>query len=110
MDITIREMDSIKVVEIVGNIDAMTARIAQEQINSLASPGSRVVLDLSRVPFMSSAGLRMLLLIYRNFNWREGRLLLAGLPQSLKKAMTETGFLEKFALADKVEDGVAAFS
>ena len=110
MDISIRDMDSIKVVEIVGNVDAETAPKAEEQINPLASPGSKVILDLSRVPFMSSVGLRMLLIVYRHFNWKEGRLLLAGLPQSLKKAMTDTGFLEQFALADTVEEGVAALS
>ncbi len=110
MNISIREMGSIKVVEIVGDIDGMTAPKAQEQINPLASPGSKVILDLSRVPFMSSAGLRMLLLAYRHFNWKEGRLVLAGLPQSIKKAMTDTGFLEYFTLADTVEEGVAALS
>lgn len=110
MDIHIRDMDSIKVVEIIGDIDGITAPIAEEQINPLASPGSKVILDLSRVPFMSSAGLRMLLIVYRNFNWKEGRLLLAGLPQNLKKAMTDTGFLQQFALADTVEEGVAALS
>jgi anti-sigma B factor antagonist len=110
MDIQIREMDSVKVVEIVGDIDGETAPVAQEQINLLASPGSKVILDLSRVPYMSSAGLRMLLVVYRHFNWNEGRLLLAGLPQKLKRAMTETGFLEQFALADTVEEGVAALS
>ncbi len=59
---------------------------------------------------MSSAGLRMLLIVYRNFTWKEGKLLLAGLPQSLKKAMTDTGFLQEFVLADTVEEGVAALS
>jgi anti-sigma B factor antagonist len=110
MDINIRDLNSIKVVEIVGNVDAETAPIAEEQINPLASPGSKVILDLSRVPFMSSAGLRMLLVVYRNFNWKEGRLVLAGLPQKLKKAMTETGFLQEFVLADTVEEGVAALT
>ncbi len=110
MNLSIREMDTIKVVEIVGDIDGMTAPIAQEQINPLASPGSKVILDLSRVPFMSSAGLRMLISAKRHFDWKEGRLVLAGLPQNIKKAMTETGFLEYFTLADTVEEGVAALS
>ena len=110
MDISIRELGSIKVVEIVGAIDSMTAPEAQEQINPLASPGCKVILDLSRVPFMSSAGLRMLLLAYRHFNWKEGRLVLAGLPQNIKRAMTDTGFLEYFLLADTVEEGVAALT
>ncbi len=110
MDIHIRDMDSVKVVEIVGDIDGMTAPIAQEQINPLASPGSKVILDLSRVPFMSSAGLRMLLIVYRHFNWKEAKLVLAGLPENIKRAMTDTGFLEQFTLADTVEEGVAALS
>ncbi len=110
MDISIREINSIKVVEIVGDIDGMTAPIVREQIHPLASPGSRVILDLSRVPFMSSAGLGMLLSAYRHFNWKEGRLMLAGLPQNIKRAMADTGFLEHFTLADTVEEGVAALT
>ncbi len=107
MNISIREMDSIKVVEIVGDVDGMTAPIAQEQILPLASPGGKVILDLSRVPFLSSAGLRMLLVAYRHFDWKESRLVLAGLPQNIRKAMTETGFLDYFTLADTVEEGAA---
>jgi anti-sigma B factor antagonist len=98
------------VVEIVGNIDGLTAPVAQEQINPLASQGSKVILDLSRVPFMSSAGLRMLLSAYQHFNWKEGRLMLAGLPPNIKRAMTDTGFLEYFSLVDTVEEGVAALT
>ncbi len=110
MNISMREMGSIKVVEIVGDIDGLTAPKAQEQINALASPGGKVILDLSRVPFMSSMGLRMLLQANRHYNWKEARLVLAGLPQNIKRAMTDTGFLELFTLADTVEEGVAALS
>ncbi len=110
MDISIREMGSIKVVEIVGDIDGLTAPKVQEQINPLASPGSKVIVDLSRVPFMSSAGLRVLLLANRHYNWKEARLVLAGLPNNIKRAMTDTGFLELFTLADTVEEGAAALS
>ena len=62
MEVNIREVAGIHVVELSGELDANTSPVAQQQILPLATEGARILLDMRGVTFMSSAGLRLLLL------------------------------------------------
>ena len=61
MEIDIQPVDGISVATIVGDIDGSNAAAAQSRILSLAQNSGKFVLDMSKVGYMSSAGLRMLL-------------------------------------------------
>jgi anti-sigma B factor antagonist len=95
-----------KIVTLVGEIDGSTAPQAQEQILALSGRGVKVALDMTGVTYMSSAGLRMLLLAYRTINGQGGKIVLVGLSNDLKDTMSVTGFLEFFACADTLDAGL----
>ena len=63
-----------------GELDANTSPVAQQQILPLATPGGRMLLDMTGVTFMSSAGLRLLLTTYREVAARNGKVALAASP------------------------------
>jgi len=96
------------IVTIAGDIDGSTAPQAQEQILALAEPSARLVLDMSGVSFMSSAGLRMLLVTYRTVSAKGGRAVLVGLSEDLSDTMSQTGFLDFFAHYDTVDAALAS--
>ena len=108
MDINTRQIGGVHVVELSGEIDANTAPVAQQQILPLATEGSRILLDLSGVSFMSSAGLRLLLSTYRQAAAQKGSVVLAGLSEDLKDTMSMTGFLSFFTVHDTPEEGLQA--
>jgi len=108
MNVNIRTAGSVQVVELSGELDANTSPVAQQQILPLAKAGSRILLDMSQVSFMSSAGLRLLLSTYRQVATQGGTVALAGLSEDLKDTMSMTGFLSFFAVHDTPEGGVAA--
>ena len=110
MDITIKPMNSVQIVSIVGDIDGNTASAAQSSILALAVPASKVVLDLSQVGYMSSAGLRMLLASYRAISGQGGKVVVTGLSEELQDTMSMTGFLNFFAHLNTIDDGVAALN
>ena len=110
MDIKIKSQDEITVVELAGDIDAKTAPTVQEQVVPLAEPGSKMLLDLSQVPYMSSAGLRMLLSLYRRASTTEGKVVLVGLSEDIKDTMSVTGFLDFFLTAETLESGLGALT
>ena len=110
MDITTSTLDGATIVAVDGEIDANTAPEAQERILPLASPGCRLVLDLTRVPYMSSAGLRILLATYRQISGGGGKVVLVGVAEEIKDTMSVTGFIKFFTLRDTLEEGVAALS
>ena len=110
MDINIKTISGVSVIEISGDLDGNTAPTAQAEILPLAQPGSKTILDMSGVPYMSSAGLRMLLVTYRQVSGNDGQIVLVGLSEELRDTMSVTGFLDFFATHDTVDAGMAALS
>ncbi len=95
-------------VELAGDVDSNTAPTVQEKVLSLAQSESKILLDLSDVTYMSSAGLRMLLLLYRRASAQEGQLVLVGLSEEIQDTMFATGFLDFFTTCNTLESGLEA--
>jgi len=107
MEITSRKVDDVTVVEIAGELTAQTAGKSQDEVLMLAEPHARMILDMSRVSFMSSAGLRMLLVLYRTIKGRGGEISIVGLSEDLQNTMSVTGFLNLFHHHRTLEAGLA---
>ncbi|MBE9169708.1 anti-sigma factor antagonist [Pleurocapsales cyanobacterium LEGE 06147] len=110
MEITIKNLKDIKVVKLVGDVDASTAPSVQQQLVPLAELNSKILLDMTQVPYMSSAGLRMLLTLYRQTSAKDGKLVLVGLSEDLQDTMSVTGFLDFFTTGTTLEEGLAVLN
>lgn len=108
MEVSIKTVGEVVVVDLSGEIDGKTAPMVQEQVVPQIQAISKLLLDMTKVPFMSSAGLRLMLLFYRQMAGRSGRIALVGLSDDIKDTMEATGFLGYFKLSDSVESGIAA--
>ena len=108
MDIHIKTVEQVTVIEIAGDIDGKSAPEVQQQVLSLVKPGGKILLDMTQVGYMSSAGLRMLLATYRQAKSSDGHIVLVGLAEEIKDTMSMTGFLRFFTTHETVEDGLAA--
>jgi anti-sigma B factor antagonist len=104
------EGSPVTVVTLTGDIDGSTAPQAQAEVLGLMNPGIKIVLDMKGVGYLSSAGLRMLLLTYRTVVGRGGQAALAGLSSDLQDTMSLTGFLDFFQHYPTVEAAVAALN
>ena len=110
MEIEFETVDGIVVVTLFGELDSRTAPIVQDKLMDLPSPEARVLLEMSGVNYISSAGLRALLMLYRRMANSDGRVALVSLTESIRDVMTVTGFLDFFAAYDTLPEGVAALS
>jgi len=108
MNTNVSTFQSAKLVTIAGEIDGSTAPQAQAVILAQAEPEVKVILDMTGVTYMSSAGLRMLLTAYRTFSGKGGKIVLVGLSGDLKDTMSATGFLDFFTTRDTLDAGAAA--
>jgi anti-sigma B factor antagonist len=108
MEISIKTVGQVTVVEVIGDIDGKTATEVQEQVSAQVQPGVKMILDMTQVGYMSSAGLRMLLATYRQVSSSDGRIVLAGLSEEIEDTMSMTGFLRFFTTHEAVEAGLAA--
>jgi anti-sigma B factor antagonist len=105
--LTSMKVGDVTVAEIAGELTALTAGDTQEQVLRLAEPRTKMILDMSRVSFMSSAGLRLLLKLHRTINGQGGKVVLVGLSEDLRDTMALTGFLDLIKHRDTLEEGLA---
>lgn len=106
MQLHVKNIDQVTIIDIVGEINWKTSQDIQEQVDAQIHEGVKIILDLSRVEFMSSAGFRLLLSMYREIEAQHGRLALVKLSEQLQELMAITGFLKYFPILPSVEDGV----
>jgi len=106
MQIREYKIDSILVIRLTGDLDSRSAPAAQEQILPSLPADERILLDLTGVPFVSSAGLRTMLLIYRQAQIMNSSVALVGLSSELRDVLTATGFLGFFVVADSLAEAV----
>ncbi len=109
MGLNITTLKEVTLVELSGDIDGKTAPFTQEQILPLAKEDCRLILDMSRVDYMSSAGLRILLAVRRQIP-PSGRIILVGLSEPIRDTMTITGFMDFFTTCETLDEGITAIS
>ncbi len=107
MKIDTENVGDVSVVTVQGSIDGNTAPQAQEAILPLVHDGCRLVVDMSGVDYMSSAGLRMMLLLYRRVAGSSGQIILSGLSEEIRDTMALTGFLDFFDTSENLQSGLA---
>lgn len=77
-----------------GRVDALTSpQLEQELLPALAEQGKFCVLDLAQVDYMSSAGLRVLLMCKKTAARNKGSFALCGLQESVRKILEMVGYL-----------------
>jgi anti-sigma B factor antagonist len=108
MDIELEDVDGVTVATLFGELDGRTAPDVQEKLLALPKEDRLLLLDLSGVSYISSAGLRALLMLYRQIGNGHGHVALAGLSESIRDMMAVTGFLEFFDDYATLEEGVDA--
>jgi anti-anti-sigma factor len=77
-----------------GSLDTKGAEVLQNAMNGIFEEGYgvKVVMDFSSVSFVSSAGLRVLLLTMKKVNSAGGSLELRNVSDSIKEVLNMTGF------------------
>ncbi|MEB3192243.1 MAG: anti-sigma factor antagonist [Snowella sp.] len=110
MQIQIQAIGNVQVIEIIGDIDASTAPKMTETLLPLVGQDSRLLLDMTKVPYMSSAGLRTLLSLARQAKNKNGQAVLVGLSEELTDTMSVTGFLSLFITKPTKAEGLAVLA
>ncbi|MFZ4814071.1 MAG: STAS domain-containing protein [Phototrophicaceae bacterium] len=108
MEIDLQQRNGIKLISLVGELNSDTSNPAYDRVATMIQPRDRVLLDMSSVSYMSSAGIRTLLLLYRGITSNGGRVVLVGLNEYLRDTLDITGFLEFFSVHPSVDEGLQA--
>lgn len=109
MNVNIKTDENIVIISIEGSIDSKTAGDLQSQIMEKVSETNNVLLDLTKVDYVSSAGLRVLLMIYRQIKSKNGKVILVGVSEEIKDVMSMTGFINFFEITDNIDNALKIF-
>ena len=108
MDISTREKGKVLIFDVQGDLDAKSASVLKEKINEKITDGkSLILINLSAVPYMDSAGLGVLVSGLKNANRLSGDLRIWGLQDKVKSIFELTRLNKVFQI---FEDELAAVS
>lgn len=106
MNVSIEKSGVNIIVTIAGSIDSKTAPDLQQSIMQVIGDSSKVVMDLTQVTFVSSAGLRVLLMVYRQLKAKDGKVVLVGVSDEIKDVMFMTGFISFFEIKPTLDEAL----
>jgi anti-sigma B factor antagonist len=98
--------DGVLVATITGRIDGQSGPVLQEQLVAAMGNATHAVYDMAGVTYMSSAGFRLLLLLYRTASMKDGQLALVGLIDDIRDTMDMTGFLDFFLVCSSLDEAL----
>ena len=93
MDIKTERNDGTLIAKAEGRIDGVNARDFEEAMKTaISSDDSTVVIDLEGLSYISSAGLRVILLIAKTLRKRNAELILCSLSDPIREVFEISGF------------------
>ncbi len=99
MDIEQLRQGDILVVAPKGRIDSNTSESLQAAITAALAAGmKRLVIDFAGIDYISSAGLRVMLIAAKRLGGGQGILVLCGLGEPVRQVFDLAGFLPLFAV------------
>lgn len=104
MDIAETNHGLVFVVAPVGRIDSTTSEALEQALNKAIDVGERrLVVDFDAVSYISSAGLRVLLIVAKRLRTERGTLVLCALTDAVRQVFDLAGFLPLF-LVERTRD------
>ena len=107
MEVNIRKEEKALVVSVTGRMDAVSAPDFDTQVEERVDKGeTSLVLDLSGLDYISSAGLRSMLTLAKKLKTKEGDLVLFGLQDVVNEVFEVSGFSTIFEIFGSLEEAM----
>ena len=100
--------NGLRVLHAVGELDTLTSPLLQARVAEQLAEARSLVIDLSEITFLGSAGLAVLVGAKDDADARSVRLWLVPGSRIAKRALEATGLLTLFQVADDVTEALAA--
>ena len=104
MQVQLETFKDWQVIRVNGQVDSKTVGDLRDFIDKELTQAKPVALELTEVPFMSSAGLRTLLTLQRKTKEMGVELVLIGVADEIADTMKVTGFYQFFTVYASLDD------
>ena len=107
MDIRQKKTGDLVEFDLLGRLDANTAPEAEKTISSAIDGGaSKLLFNLDSLEYISSAGLRVMLVAAKKIRQTNGKIVLCSLKDNVQEVFDISGFSSIFNIADTAEDAL----
>ena len=107
MEITEERKADMLMLRIIGKLDASTSKGLEDKILAVIGGGqSKLIVNLSQLDYISSAGLRVFLLAAKRMNETNGKFILCSLQAPVKQVFDIAGFSSFLTLAASTEEAI----
>ena len=111
MNIDTRQVYDVQVVDMAGKLDTTTSGDAGDRLVSIAQgDATQVVLNLEKLDYVSSAGLRVILRASKLLQGRNGELKICQANGLVQEVLETSGFHSLLKIYDSEKEAVADFS
>ena len=100
MQVTVETIEDRTIIEVDGRVDAMTTQDLQDVIMNTFQSCSKIELDFAQVEYISSAGLKTLLLGQKTANSKGGQFTLRHVNDMVMEVLNMTGFASILHIED----------
>lgn len=108
MNLTFESTGPVFVVDLFGRLDsANAANVEQDLLGRLAQESGGVVIDFARLDYISSAGLRIVLVVAKRMKQAGRKLVLTGFQPNIRDVFEISGFLNILDVAPSRADAIA---
>ncbi|MCZ0943701.1 MAG: STAS domain-containing protein [Gammaproteobacteria bacterium] len=109
MEITLRLSEGVALVSVVGRVDSAVARDWElGLVTAVSEGGGRIVLDCGELSYMSSAGLRGLLVASKKADAEGGQVAVCRVSDRILEILEVSGFVRFLKVFDTVEEACSA--
>jgi anti-anti-sigma factor len=110
MDINIRNVGDVSVLDIAGNLDTNSSPTAESEVSRLLDEGCKHILfNFSELNFISSSGLRILLATAKKLKIENGKMVVCSLNDVVQEVFDISGFASILNLEASEEEALASF-
>jgi anti-sigma B factor antagonist len=110
MEIQEQQFERGVAVRISGRLDTTNYTDLEKKLNDLIDrQQDRILVDCSGMDYISSSGLRILLMALKKVNLAKGIFALCGLQPGIREIFDISGFTTIFAIFDTQEDAIKTF-
>lgn len=111
MTISFEKLGEILLVTLDGRISSVNSGQVEADIMAQVAKGeSDLLVDMGKLDYISSAGLRVVLLVAKNLKQSGGVLVLYGMQGQIREVFDISGFLNILTVADTREQALTHFS
>ena len=111
MEMFVRDENNIVILKITGRLDAESSILAEKQVRDILDDGkTRILFDFDKLEYISSAGLRVILMAIKDLRTKDGKVVLCALNEYVQEVFDVSNFASIIPITATTAEGIELLS